>query len=99
VSYIEDVLHGKQNNSEIIAFLKEEGFKSDTGPLGQKGMVYVTSGDYTVWFTVREEVIDLYIEYNCGGAVSEPEFHFEQDDFDSFKEAYKNAVDCAKRYI
>ncbi|MEX3713514.1 hypothetical protein ABFV99_14015 [Cytobacillus horneckiae] len=99
MSYINDALFGKQSNEEITSFLKEEGFRARSGPQGEKGMVYVAYGNYAVWFTITDNNIRLYVEYDCGGHVSDMDYDFEEDNFDSFMDAYKSAIEWSKYYI
>ena len=99
MSYIDKVLNGGQNNTEIVDFLISEGFQYGTGASGEGKMCYVASGSYTVWFALCEDYLSLYAEYDCGGYVGEQNFHFEKNDFESFQEAYVNAVEWANNYM
>jgi hypothetical protein len=99
MSYIERVLNGGQNNTDIIDFLEKEGFKYGTGALGEGNMYYVASGNYTVWFALCDNYISLYAEYDCGGEVGRDQFDFKEDDYNSFLAAYYNAVDWAKGFM
>lgn len=99
MSYIEDSLFGA-SNSEIKNFLVSEGFKEGRNPIGYGDcMLYVASGNYVVWFSVHEDVIRLYAEYDCGGEVGSTDYEFDNEDMDSFMEAYKDAVDWTKSMI
>lgn len=99
MGYINNILHGGQHNPTIIDFLKREGFKKGIGPLGTEGMVYVVSNHFTVWLTVTSNTIENYAEHNCGGKIARADFHFEQDDMDSFIEAYINSVNWANEMM
>jgi hypothetical protein len=100
VSYIEKVLNGGQSNTTIVDFLLKEGFKYGTGAMGEGSMYYVASSSlYSVWFALCEDHISLHAEYDCGGEVGSDQCHFKEDDFESFMEAYEEAVDWAKGYI
>lgn len=100
VSYIKKVLNGGQNNTEIIDFLLEEGFKYGSGAKGEGNMYYVANGGlYSVWFALCKDHISLYAEYNCGGCVGERKFTFEEDNIESFIKTYHESVDWAKEYM
>lgn len=100
MSYIKRALEGGQTNSDIYSFLVEEGFEPNRNPFGYgKCMRYVASGNYTVWFCVHENFIDLNAEYDCGGTVAETQFHFDKDDMESFMSVYHQAVDWTKERI
>ena len=99
MSYIEKVLKGGQSNTQIVSFLLSEGFNFGTGAQGEGKMYYVANGNYTVWFALCEDHLSLYAEYDCGGEVGTNQYHFEEDNFDSFMDAYKEAVDWAKEYM
>lgn len=99
MSYIDNILHGGQHNPAIIDFLKREGFEKGIGPLGTKGMVCAVSNHFTVWLTVTSNVIEVYAEYNCGGKIARADFHFKQDDMDSFIEAYIDSVNWANEMM
>lgn len=99
MSYISEELRGTPANSEINSFLEDEGFEYGTGAKGEGTMFYVAQGSNTVWFALCTDHLSLYAEYDCGGCISETSYHFEENDYDSFKEAYKNAVSWAKRYM
>lgn len=99
MSYIKKVLEGGQSNTEITDFLTKEGFKNGTGASGEGSMYYVASGNNVVWFALCRDYISLYAEYDCGGCIGEADYLFTEDDFDSFMEAYKNAVNWAKGFM
>ncbi|UNA01606.1 hypothetical protein MG295_00189 [Bacillus phage vB_BcgM] len=104
MSYIEEQLNGKKEpviDSDIVDFLKEEGFKEGSGALGEGHMFYVasTGGLYDAWIAVDTDYINVYVEYNCGGHINDMKFEFCEDDIESFQEAYKEAVDFAVSYV
>ena len=99
MSYIEDVLYGKQSNHEIAAFLRAEGFQIGTGPEGDDGFIYTTTGRHTVHITVVQDQIKVYIEYAESDDPSSNHWWFERDDFEDFKEKYIGALHWAQGYI
>lgn len=99
MSYIDKVLNSGQNNISITEFLLSEGFQYGSGASGEGKMFYVASGHYTVWIALCEDHLSLYAEYNCGGCVGEEAFKFEENDLESFKEAYVKAVEWTKGYM
>ena len=99
MSYIEKELKGRPINTPIVNFLLEEGFSFGSGAKGEGEMYYVASGEYTVWFALCKDHLSLYAEYDCGGEVGSDICYFEEDNFNSFMEAYEEAVDWAKEYM
>ncbi|MCY7947959.1 hypothetical protein P8891_05650 [Bacillus atrophaeus] len=99
MSYIKRILEGGHENNEIFEFLKKEGFEEGEGFKCESTMHYMVSGVYTVRFSLCEDHLSLYVEYNCGGHINDWDFHFDKDNFESFKEAYEESVDWAKSYI
>ena len=99
MSYIEDVLHGKQSNDRIAAYLKAEGFEIGQGPMKEDGFTFSTTGRHTVYVTVIEDRIKIYIDYAEADGGTGNNWWFERDNFEDFKEKYKEALGWAKGYI
>ncbi|QVW28958.1 hypothetical protein [Bacillus phage SWEP1] len=104
MSYIEEQLKGKQEpviDSDIVDFLEYEGFKEGTGAQGEGHMFYVasTGGLYDAWLAVGTDFINVYVEYNFGGHINDMKFDFYENDLESFKEAYVDAVEFAANYV
>lgn len=94
------IFGGGESKSEIEEFLEKEGFKWDSGPRGEGYMCYVASGRlYAGWISLCKDHLSIYIEYDIGGHISDIDFSFVPDDFNSFMIAYEEAVEYVKGYV
>jgi hypothetical protein len=92
----------KPEVTEIEEFLLAEGFKYDDGPYGNGDMEFVACGTaYDGWVTLHknDNYLDVYIEFSCGGHVNDAKFTYDPDRFETFEEAYEDAIDFVKRAI
>lgn len=87
-------------NNRIQDFLFAEGFRTDSYTDGDITMRRFDPGNmYNVIFVVSKDVIDIYVEHDCGGKINEDKNEFEPGDFDSFIESYNDSVEWAKEYL
>jgi hypothetical protein len=98
MSYIKQKLSQEPFDSQIVEFLKEEGFKSDSWN-GEKCMQFVACGKlYCVWIMVYTNRIGYYVEYDCGGKIDSGDREFNGSDFRNFLDVYRNTVDSLAYY-
>lgn len=87
-------------NNVIQDFLFAEGYRPNSYVDGGITMRrFVPGRMYNVIFVVFKDVIDIYVEHDCGGKINEDKNEFETGDFDSFMEAYEESVQWAAEYL
>jgi hypothetical protein len=94
------IFGGGESKTEVEEFLEKQGFEWDSGPRGEGYMRYVASGRlYAGWISLCKDHLSVYIEYDFGGHINDGDFHFHPDNFDSFMDAYQDAIEFVKGYV